>query len=335
MIFPKKVAVIIPAYNMEMYIARTIRSVQRQTYKNLEIIIIDDGSVDGTADTVHSMKQNDDKIVLIKKANGGVSSARNAGLDYLNGNNFDFFCFIDGDDVILKSYITDMVKFFEDDSIDIVSSFVKETSSIDDITDLGGLEFRQNLHSRDAIDELLYDKSIKNHSCGKMYRASTLGLYRFDEKLSVGEDMKYVFYTILDSRKVCILDGSSYFYIRREGSAMNSEFSKKRADSFKAALDIHLKCLEVNDESIVKASEVKLFTESLSIFSKINKAQYRDANLKAKCRHEMIKFRLSTLKNRRANSGQRLYALLALIDPILSSYAANMKIYLSEIKERH
>ena len=93
----KLVSVIIPAYNIERYISRCLDSIMAQTYNNLEIIVIDDGSKDQTAEILDDYQKRDSRIIVVHKENGGVSSARNNGLDIATG---DYISFVDGDDLI-------------------------------------------------------------------------------------------------------------------------------------------------------------------------------------------------------------------------------------------
>ena len=91
------VSVIIPVYNMESYLERCLDSVLNNTYRNLEVICVDDGSTDGSLQILRRYEQTDKRIVVITKENGGVSSARNTGLDHASGN---FVSFVDPDDLL-------------------------------------------------------------------------------------------------------------------------------------------------------------------------------------------------------------------------------------------
>ena len=91
------VSIIVPVYNIEKYINRCIDSIIKQSYKKIEVIIIDDGSTDNSSKIIDNYPQKDSRIKVIHKENGGLSSARNEGMKYASG---DFLCFIDGDDYI-------------------------------------------------------------------------------------------------------------------------------------------------------------------------------------------------------------------------------------------
>ena len=112
----KLVSVIIPAYNIERYISRCLDSIMAQTYNNLEIIVIDDGSKDQTAEILDDYQKRDSRIIVVHKENGGVSSARNNGLDIATG---DYISFVDGDDLIESNMYEILVKILEKEKTDI------------------------------------------------------------------------------------------------------------------------------------------------------------------------------------------------------------------------
>lgn len=97
-----KVSVIVPIYNVEKYIGKCILSIIEQTYKNIEIILVDDGSLDDSGNIADEYATRDNRIKVIHKANAGVSAARNSGLDAATG---DFVCFSDGDDYVMPNYV--------------------------------------------------------------------------------------------------------------------------------------------------------------------------------------------------------------------------------------
>ena len=112
----KLVSVIIPAYNIEDYIGRCLDSIISQTYKNLEIIVVDDGSRDYTGEILDNYAKKDRRIKVIHKENGGVSSARNKGIEAAEG---DYIGFIDGDDLIEPGMYKTLVDLLEEENADI------------------------------------------------------------------------------------------------------------------------------------------------------------------------------------------------------------------------
>ena len=101
------ISVIVPVFNVEAYVETCIRSIMEQTYRNLEIIIVDDGSTDNTGNICKSLAQEDDRIIVISQKNGGVVRARNTGIEKASGK---YMGFVDGDDWIEKDMYEQMVK---------------------------------------------------------------------------------------------------------------------------------------------------------------------------------------------------------------------------------
>ena len=112
-----KVSIIVPVYNVEKYIHKCIVSILSQTYKNLEIILVDDGSPDNCGKICDEYASNDNRIIVIHQKNGGLSAARNAGLNISTGN---FIVFVDSDDYLENSAIEDCIHYIKINSCDIL-----------------------------------------------------------------------------------------------------------------------------------------------------------------------------------------------------------------------
>ena len=113
----KKVSIIIPVYNNEKYVEKCIRSVMEQTFRNIEIIIIDDGSQDDSVEILNRLAAEDKRIVLVHQENGGVAIARNRGLELAKG---EYVTFIDGDDYVSKEYIALFYEMAEREQLDMI-----------------------------------------------------------------------------------------------------------------------------------------------------------------------------------------------------------------------
>ena len=122
----KKVSIIVPVYNIENYIEGCIKSLVYQTYNKIEIILVNDGSTDNSLSVCERFAVSDNRIKIVNKANGGLSSARNSGIDVANG---DFIMFIDGDDYIACNTLSELVLQIEKYDADIVQFGYVETNS--------------------------------------------------------------------------------------------------------------------------------------------------------------------------------------------------------------
>ena len=112
----KKISIIVPIYNIEKYLPRCLDSILAQTYKNLEVILVDDGSVDNSGMIADKYARNDQRIIVIHQVNKGVSAARNAGLDLATG---DYIGFVDGDDYIEPDMYEILMRIIDEQQVDI------------------------------------------------------------------------------------------------------------------------------------------------------------------------------------------------------------------------
>ncbi len=188
----KLVSIIIPVFNREEIVGKTIESVQTQTYQNLEIIIIDDGSTDDSYTKCSEYAEKDERIVLIKKRNGGVSSARNKGLNIIRG---EYVFFLDDDDYIYKDAIEKLVECAEKFSCDIVQGNKRCIS--------GNLEGIKKMSYLEYLRTDFYMPVV----WGKLYRSILLKGVWFDETLTISEDADFLFKLIGYADEIICCDG--------------------------------------------------------------------------------------------------------------------------------
>ena len=188
------VSVIIPVYNVEKYLPMCLQSVQCQTYKDLEIILVDDGSRDKSGKICDDFAQRDNRFIVYHRDNHGVSSSRNFGLDKCHG---EFVCFVDSDDSIHREMIELLLKEISKGEYDI--AMVLEKNIYDDDCDRYVGKFDtysiKNFDSDDLLKGIAYGKGLHKcmcyHTLGKLYRSEVIGDIRFDESFSLSEDMLF------------------------------------------------------------------------------------------------------------------------------------------------
>ena len=223
------ISVIVPIYNVEEYLDRCVESIVNQTYKNLEIILVDDGSPDNCPQMCDNWAEKDSRIKAVHKENGGLSDARNAGMPFATG---EIISFIDSDDWIeLNMFETMLNRMIEDDS-DIVSCGVKwveeDGSLIRDVT-----SENEVLDNKTAMKELLNDSKLKQHVWNKIYKYDMIKNIPF-EKGKYHEDVFWSYQIVGIAKKVSIIKESFYNYVQRSNSIMGEGFSVKRLDALDA-----------------------------------------------------------------------------------------------------
>lgn len=223
------ISIIVPVYNVEDYLKECIDSILEQTYTNYELILVDDGSTDSSAIICDEYANKNINVSVIHKINGGLSSARNAGIEKANG---DYYVFIDSDDVIHRDYLSEMMKIALQHQADIVAcDFVsgehchwEEQSEHLDIRK--GKEVIERMNEQDVLVTVAWNKLYKS------YFFDSLNLRYKNGKIH--EDM-FLAPELLDSCKVMVITSKKlYFYRQRVNSIMNSRFSVKQLDILEA-----------------------------------------------------------------------------------------------------
>lgn len=215
------VSIIIPVYNLEDYIENCLNSVLNQTYDNLEIICIDDGSIDKSADIIKKYQNNDQRIVYLYQENRGVSSARNKGIDNAHG---DYIMFVDGDDFIHFQAIELLIKCISDKKVNIVFPNLETVYSSDKIIMSEIKEYNCVLMQENDLFTDEYSVNIG----GKFFDANFLKRYRFQVGITNAEDYLFLIKAYYDAKDRIgyKLDSKLYYYYIREDSMSHKQFNK-------------------------------------------------------------------------------------------------------------
>lgn len=256
----KLLSVIVPIYNVERYLKRGVDSILAQNYPNMEIILVDDGSPDNCGKICDEYAKADKRIRVIHKENGGVSSARNAGLDVARG---DYFSFIDSDDSILPNMYSTMIAALEDNNLDIVSCGVrriknnktknKKIKNKDDGD--GNLKI---INGKEALINCLANDSAAIWN--KVYTKKAIGTVRFP-KGRIFEDSVASYSFTANACKVGYIDRKFYNYYYNENSITQTSFKPKarwdyvlaRKEAFDYCVEHKLPCIDECKSLYVKA----------------------------------------------------------------------------------
>lgn len=220
------ISVIIPVYNVKQYIERCIDSILNQTYKNIEIIIVDDGSTDGCDEICNMYAEKDKRIKVVHIKNSGVSNARNVGLRLAKGK---YITFVDADDYIAKTYIEEMYKLCREEQCDIGIIGIIENNELTKKTSTSGESTNMLLTAEDALKEMLNEKYYYGSVWGKIYKTNIWKNTYFNENTEIGEDMEVLYKLFLKSNKVNVNTNKRLYYYtkNRNDSATKSNYNKK------------------------------------------------------------------------------------------------------------
>lgn len=222
-----KVSFIVPVYNVEKYLRKCVESIVAQSHKNLEIIFVNDGSPDECGKILDDYAVHDNRIIVIHKENGGVSTARNAGLDVATG---DYVCFADADDYVMPDYVEYLLKMAVDYDADI--SLTTDMFTTFHPNQVDGDEIVVKTAEQGTIDILTYKMAIGVYC--KIFRRSFLGeTIRFLPHIYIGEGFNFNTMALQRANKVVEGKRRVYFYRRDNPTSATTKF---RLDKWQNAI---------------------------------------------------------------------------------------------------
>lgn len=214
------VSIIVPIYNAEKYISACIESALNQTYENIELVLINDGSPDNSLSIAQKYEKENKNVIVRSTDNKGVCAARNLGLSLANG---EYVMFLDSDDVLTKNAVEVLYNDLKENNADIavgaVASSFFETNP--------KLEVWQGL---EGFEKCILDDENTYSSCGKLYNKKFIKDVEFNEGRKIHEDAFFVFECFSKNPKITINNSIVYLYTRNENSASHASFSEKFYD---------------------------------------------------------------------------------------------------------
>lgn len=274
-----KISVIVPCYNIKEYLPRCIESILAQTYRNLEVILISDGSTDGTDEVIKEYANKDSRIVPIFKKNSGVSDTRNKGLDIATG---DYIGFVDGDDYIEPEMYETLLKNAIENDADISHCGYQMVfpSRVDYYYNTRKKVIQDN---KKGIRDLIVGDYVEPSPCIKLYRRQVLENLRMPSNIKINEDVLFNFYAFVNSRKSVYEDIPFYHYILRKGSAATSKINENKLfDPVKVRKEIFKYSLENFDDEIKSAAFASYLGSVIFMFRTISKYKLKQYNKTAK-----------------------------------------------------
>ncbi len=278
-------SVIVPIYNVECYLENCLDSILKQTYCNLEIILVDDGSTDLSGEICEKYARLDKRVRVIHKKNGGLSDARNTGMDICCG---DLITFVDSDDYLMYDMYSTMVEAMQEYNVDIVicgDFFIDENTEKVRIANIHELKNVEVLDKQKALNELCLDSYIVSHAWDKIYRREVISHFRFP----VGHNFEdiYIMHSIFKGvHSVAHINQPKYFYVQRSGSIVKTPSLNNQKDLLNAYIVRYWEVHQSVNIS-VKWAQLENIIEVLSVVSQ---------NYPVKMFREVIIFLLSELK---------------------------------------
>lgn len=256
-----KVSVIVPIYNVEKYLGKCIESIIEQTYSNLEIILVDDGSPDNSGAICDEYAKKDKRIKVIHKSNGGVSAARNSGIDAATG---EYICFVDGDDYVMNDYVEYLLKLTVENNTDIslttemFGNFQSEQVHNDKI---------QILNSEETTIGILCYKIPIGVYC-KIFKREFLNnnKIRFLTELFIGEGFNFNTTAFQHATNVAIGHRRIYYYRRDNSTSATTRFSIEKWENGLYAIDVIKKNMIIHSKKMNRAWNFALWRTNSDVY---------------------------------------------------------------------
>ena len=260
------ISVIVPVYNVEKYLERCVKSIAAQTYKDLEILLIDDGSTDKSGEMCDDFQQTDSRIKAFHKQNGGLSDARNYGIEHSAG---EFISFVDSDDYIDEKMLETLHRLITENDADLAVCSAMDVFEGKEVTQVKEIkEF--NLNKVESYKYMLRGDGIPS-ACNKLYKRQTVGDVRFP----VGKLYEDGFFTpqiLKKVEKTAVTSKPMYYYFRRADSITTKPFRKGDLD----VIEAYDKCVKQVKELCPEALPYAEFRYRNAYFNVLDKMLMRD-----------------------------------------------------------
>ena len=303
------VSIIVPCYNVGEYLADCLDSLIEQTFKDIEIVCVNDGSTDKTPQILDDYAKKDSRIKIVTQENGGLSSARNAGMENASG---DYYIFVDSDDTISPNMVEEMVKKAKEHDAKIVSSLISEEQ---DKLGKGNTGKVTVLNTHDALKSIFSDGLVVTSSSGKMYAADLWEDIRFPTDM-IFEDFATIYKVIIKAPKVVSFEDWQYFYRPNPAGITGTPFYHRKMQFFDVAAKVSEGISDTHPD-LVPVIRNRVTRQAISYYRDISSSGYDDA--------EDRKFIVKTVRKgiwkylfSRYKAKSKMFGLLIAVSPPLA-----------------
>ncbi|HGJ5533248.1 TPA: glycosyltransferase family 2 protein [Streptococcus pneumoniae] len=313
----EKVSVIVPIYNVEKYLKYSIGGILKQSYKNLEIILVNDGSQDNSLAICEEYSKIDNRIKIISIENGGQGKARNIGLQHSTS---DWILFLDADDYYDNNAVEYLVELAERYGSDLVVTPLRVVRDHIQGGNASSIKNEKilNLNKDRLIEEMYYGRLLGATPCGKLYKREILEKWPFPDQLF--EDLAIAYKHLMSAKKVAVSNQYYYNYYQRVGSTTKSRYTSKLEDFYRA-IEKNYKYLEEdfpNNKELSIALKTRMFTGGFQVVNSMIESgmtkEVKDKSL------EYRKDLLMIIFNSRITKNHKIKHILFSINPKLYTF---------------
>ncbi len=319
------ISIVLPIYNVGEYLSKCLDSIASQTYSNLEILLIDDGSTDGSSEICERYRAKDKRFKVIHKDNAGVSSARNCGIRAMTGK---YMTFIDPDDMVAVDYVETLYRSIEENHAQISICGVKTVFSEKFCTTDTSSRRCEVFTTEQAIEKMLYQDEIDVNAWGKMYLSTLFEGIEYPVG-KINEDTA-VTYKVFSKASVISFDSyRCYFYVQRPGSIMHQSFAERKMSLVEFSEEC-LRYIEINFPNIRNAAVCKHVTDSFVLICKIYECTPLNRKCLDKCWEITKKYRLSVIRDPKARNKTKIACLVSYFGPRLVAFVKGLNAHMDE-----
>lgn len=312
------ISVVVPVYKVEKYLDKCVQSILAQTYKDFELILVDDGSPDSCPQMCDEYAEKDKRVRVLHKENGGLSDARNAGTNFARG---EFITYIDSDDYVAREYLETLRFLIQKYDADIAVTGIevfyegdvsKNVSSSEDYVYSG----------TDALEKMLYQNTLDTSACAMLIPISIAKQYPFPfRKFHEDEFTTYKYYSSVAI--VAVTSKKQYFYLQRKGSIMHV-FGQGSMDELDAADNLVAFC-EENYPNLIKAAESKKFSDYCQVILSNSDIQKEYPDIYKRISEYLNKKKEQILFDKNCRKKNRIAAFLLMFGVQVLSFANKIK----------
>ena len=286
------ISVIIPVYNVEPYLKKCLDSVINQSYKKIDIVIIDDGSTDGSNVIIDKYAEKDKRISIIREKNRGISYARNAGLKNAKGS---LITYIDPDDSVVNNYIEVLYSAIANNNSDVaIAGHVTRYPKRDYVH---VCDKDMTISGKEACNRLLYDNGIDTSLWAKIFKTSEAIKHPFPNG-QIFEDTAITGKLLADAKKISIIAKPIYYYNRRKKSITTTIFSEKKLDLIKSTEEVTNYILKKYPE-LQNAALRRILFSNLATLSQLSESRKGNETVKNELFSNIKQIRRKVLFDRR------------------------------------
>lgn len=300
------ISIVVPIYNVEKYLNRCVDSILNQTYRDIEIILVDDGSPDRCGSICDEYQKRDTRIKVIHKKNGGLSDARNAGIKMAHG---EYITCIDSDDFISPFFLENLWTAMKKSKCEIATSWFVDYYEGDKIPKAQKLDIKdiQVLNREKFYERLLCQDGVEVSAWGKLYKSNLFQGVEYPVG-KLYEDIPTTYLLVEKTTRIAVIPNVDYFYFQRKTSIAQATFSIKKMDAIRH-MDDFRDFITTNYPPLKKAAECRYFSTVCNIIFQIKDTKYE--NERIMLWKEIIKYRKCVLFNSSARKKARIAAIIS------------------------